>query len=100
MASARSIQVEDRAELSEVYDRLRRAQAPVFEEGATTCCYAKGEKSWIADPQGVQWETFLTTGESTTYGQDPIVKAVVPEAACCAMTSTETVAPRKSNACC
>ena len=64
------IQVEDRAELTEVYERLQRANAPVFEEGATTCCYHKSEKSWIEDPQGVQWETFLTTGESTVYGVD------------------------------
>ena len=66
------IQVEDRAELADVYSRLQRAEAPILEEGATTCCYAKSEKSWIADPQGVQWETFLTTGESTTYGTAPV----------------------------
>ena len=64
------IQVENNGELAEVYERLRRADAPVLEEGATTCCYAKSEKSWIEDPQGVKWETFLTTGESTRYGSD------------------------------
>ena len=48
--------------------RLRRADRPVLDEGATTCCYAKSEKSWIADPQGLPWETFLTAGESTVYG--------------------------------
>lgn len=66
------IQVEDRAELADVYSRLQRAEAPVLEEGATTCCYAKSEKSWVEDPQGIQWETFLTTGESTTYGAAPV----------------------------
>ena len=66
------IQVENRAELAEVYGRLRRAERPVIEEGETTCCYARSEKSWIDDPQGVQWETFLTTGESTIYGTDEI----------------------------
>jgi catechol 2,3-dioxygenase-like lactoylglutathione lyase family enzyme len=66
------IQVEDRTELAEVYTRLRRAEGPMIEEGTTTCCYAHSEKSWIDDPQGVQWETFLTTGESTEYGTDPI----------------------------
>ena len=66
------IQVGDRAELEEVYARLQRAERPVIEEGATTCCYAHSEKSWIDDPQGVQWETFLTTGESTMYGTDEI----------------------------
>ena len=60
------IQVENEGELREVYGRLQQAERPVLEEGATTCCYAKSEKSWIADPQGVTWETFHTTGESTT----------------------------------
>jgi catechol 2,3-dioxygenase-like lactoylglutathione lyase family enzyme len=62
------IQVENPAELAQVYARMRRADGPVLEEGATTCCYARSEKSWIDDPQGVKWETFLTVGESTTYG--------------------------------
>ena len=66
------IQVEDHAELEEVYSRLRRADRPVLEKGATTCCYAESEKSWIEDPQGIQWETFLTSGESTVYGRDPV----------------------------
>jgi len=80
------IQVEDRAELSEVYERLRRAEGPVIKEGATTCCYAQSEKSWIEDPQGVEWETFLTTGESTVYGTD----VITPRAAkpCCAPNRT------------
>jgi hypothetical protein len=79
------IQVEDRAELADVYSRLTRAEgAAVFEEGATTCCYAKSEKTWIEDPQGVQWETFLTTGESTTYGADPAKASSSPP--CCAPT--------------
>jgi len=76
------IQVENRSELADVYSRLKRAQAPVLEEGVTTCCYAKSEKSWISDPQGVQWETFLTTGGSTVYGSDPITEQRA--ASCCA----------------
>jgi catechol 2,3-dioxygenase-like lactoylglutathione lyase family enzyme len=79
------IQVEDRAELTEVYRRLQRAERPVIEEGETTCCYAHSEKSWIDDPQGVRWETFLTTGESTVYGTDKIWSRAEPagRAACC-----------------
>ena len=71
------IQVESQDELAEVYTRLEAADAPVFEEGQTTCCYAKSEKSWINDPQGVAWETFHTTGESTTYGGG--VEGAAPE---------------------
>lgn len=80
------IQVEDRAELREVYERLQRAESPVRDEGKTTCCYANSEKSWIADPQGIQWETFMTTGESAEYGHEA-VQAPLPVASehssCC-----------------
>jgi predicted enzyme related to lactoylglutathione lyase len=62
------IQVEDKEELQEVYARLQKAGGSVIEQGQTSCCYAKSEKSWIDDPAGIAWETFLTTGESTKYG--------------------------------
>ena len=62
------IQVENAEELQEVYGRLHKAGGNVIEQGQTACCYAKSEKSWIDDPAGIAWETFLTTGESTTYG--------------------------------
>ena len=65
------IQVESTEELTEVYGCLKAADRPVLEEGQTTCCYAKSEKSWIADPDGVVWEAFLTNGEATTYGDSP-----------------------------
>jgi catechol 2,3-dioxygenase-like lactoylglutathione lyase family enzyme len=75
------IQVEDGDELVEVYQRLQAADRPVLEEGKTTCCYANSEKSWIADPDGVVWEAFLTEGEATTYGSPaPKIAAKSP---CC-----------------
>ena len=82
------IQVESEGELQEVYGRLKAADRPVLEEGATTCCYARSEKSWIADPQGVVWETFHTTGDAVDYGQGPGLDQLVSEnaaaQACCA----------------
>jgi arsenate reductase len=47
---------------------LHEASGDVIEQGQTNCCYARSEKSWIEDPAGIAWETFLTTGESTNYG--------------------------------
>src|SRR5262249_50214831 len=52
------IQVESKDELGEVYARLHQAGSKVLEQGQTTCCYAKSEKSWIDDPAGISWETF------------------------------------------
>jgi catechol 2,3-dioxygenase-like lactoylglutathione lyase family enzyme len=91
------IQVEDQAELAEVYDRLKAADRPVLEEGATTCCYARSEKSWIADPDGVVWETFLTNGEATIYGESPALTALsdnAAEGACCAPAMTSAPATK------
>ncbi len=65
------IQAENAGELADVYGRLEKAGRPVLEEGETTCCYARSEKSWVADPDGVVWETFLTHGEATVYGAGP-----------------------------
>jgi catechol 2,3-dioxygenase-like lactoylglutathione lyase family enzyme len=86
------IQVEDEGELAEVYDRLSHAERPVIEEQGTTCCYARSDKQWIADPQGVAWETFFTYGEATVYGQSGALtklgeasgQAPPQPAACCA----------------
>lgn len=93
------IQVEHGDELVEVYGRLKAADRPVLEEGATTCCYAKSEKSWIADPDGVVWEAFLTEGEATVYGDSPALSALSDNAhpdACCA----PQIAPAPKSACC
>src|SRR5580692_6186590 len=79
------IQVENADELHEVYARLHKAGGDVIEQGQTACCYAKSEKSWIDDPAGISWETFLTSGESTDYGDGTGEREarVAHEKACC-----------------
>jgi len=90
------IQVENDSELDEVYARLQTAGAPVIEEGATTCCYAESEKSWVFDPDNIAWETFLTRGESPVYGSDAIVNRR-DAATCC--TPAHATAKAGSNCC-
>ncbi len=96
------VQVENSDELAEVYGRLKAANGPVVEEGATTCCYAKSEKSWIADPDGIMWEAFLTNGEATVYGDNAELQRLVLDnaaaGACC--TPAAPVKPNLSAACC
>jgi catechol 2,3-dioxygenase-like lactoylglutathione lyase family enzyme len=93
------IQVEDEAELSEVSERLKAADAPIFDEGKTTCCYADSDKAWTKDPSGLAWETFITLGEATTYGtsRPTPVQPQEQQQACCAVAPS--VAPAKA-ACC
>ncbi|MFN7180252.1 ArsI/CadI family heavy metal resistance metalloenzyme [Hyphomonas sp.] len=68
------IQAESDEELREVYARLKSADAPVLEEGQTTCCYAQSEKSWVSDPAGISWEVFHTTGDSAIYGGGAVIE--------------------------
>ena len=98
------IQVEDQTELREVYARLDKADGTVIEQGQTTCCYAQSEKAWVDDPSGIAWETFLTTGESTVYGDGSGERTSEPRiaraatAACCAPQAT--IEKPAATACC
>ena len=97
------IQVESEEELADVYARLRTADRPIREEGATTCCYAKSEKSWIADPQGVVWETFHTTGEAVNYGAGPELLQLASDNAAvgaCCMPTIPAAEARPVASCC
>jgi len=86
------IQAEDKDELNEIYARLQKAGGAVIEQGQTTCCYAKSEKSWIDDPVGIAWETFLTSGESTNYGDGSGERdARVAHAKACCVPQPEAV---------
>jgi predicted enzyme related to lactoylglutathione lyase len=79
------IQVENTDELKEIYARLHEAGGNVIEQGQTSCCYAESEKSWIDDPAAISWETFLTSGASTDYGDGTGEREarVAHEKACC-----------------
>jgi hypothetical protein len=94
------IQVENKTELHEVYARLRKAGSNVIEQGQTSCCYAKSEKSWIDDPAGISWETFQTSGENIDYGDGTgeRVARVAHEKSCRAPQAAEESV--KASACC
>jgi predicted enzyme related to lactoylglutathione lyase len=87
------IHVESKDELNDVYARLHQAGGQVIEQGETKCCYAASEKSWIDDPAGIAWETFLTFGETTDYGDDSGEREaqIANNKACCAPEFPETV---------
>lgn len=60
--------------------RLRAADAVALAERAATCCYARSDKFWAEDPQGLRWEAFHTHGEAATYHAPDADPA---PAACC-----------------
>lgn len=72
------IQVESDGELADVTERLKSAGQFVLDQKDTACCYAKSDKGWVLDPQGIVWETFFTKGAHTSYGDDTLIRNVVP----------------------
>jgi catechol 2,3-dioxygenase-like lactoylglutathione lyase family enzyme len=92
------IEVDDQPELREVYSRLHNAGGRVTEQGQTSCCYARSEKSWIDDPAGIAWETFHTTGQSTEYGDGSGERGVrvARSESCCAPASAALPSPATS----
>jgi catechol 2,3-dioxygenase-like lactoylglutathione lyase family enzyme len=94
------IQVESKDELNEIQARLQQAGNDILDQGQTTCCYAKSEKSWIDDPAGIAWETFLTSGESTFYGDGSGERdARIAREAACHVPQPDPAAV-KASACC
>lgn len=61
-------QAEDEAELAELKARAQSADSTLLDEGETVCCYARSEKHWVTDPQGVAWEHYRTLERAEIYG--------------------------------
>ena len=80
------IQAENGGELEELGARLAQADVAITAQKNVTCCYAKGDKYWTLDPQGIAWESFHTLDSAPVFGEDtraslkPVEKA---KAACC-----------------
>lgn len=80
------IQVENDDELEAMRAQLTLADQPIVEQVEAACCYAKSNKHWVQDPQGVAWETFHSLSNIPVFGQDT--------------QSTASVVPLKAAACC
>lgn len=74
-------QVDSEEELTEMKAAAQSADMAVLDEGETTCCYARSDKHWITDPQGVAWEQFHTLGDIPVFNE---ASQPVTDASCCA----------------
>ena len=71
------IQVDDGEDLKEYAQKLEAAGRNVIQQEGTVCCYARSDKAWVSDPQGVPWETFLSLGEEAFYGSGKIKRSAL-----------------------
>ena len=76
------IQAADDAELEEIGTRLAQADVAVMPQKGASCCYAKSDKYWTLDPQGIAWESFHTLDSVPMYGQETRPQASEAKACC------------------
>lgn len=92
------IQTDDATELAAMKARAQAADMTLLDEGETTCCYAKSEKHWVTDPQGIAWEHFHTLADIPVFREK---QAAAAEGACCAPRGKSVgIAVKPADSCC
>ena len=89
------IQVESEGELASLREQVGAAEIPALDQANTVCCYARSEKYWITDPQGIAWETFHTLDSVPVYGETSHLQ----QTPCCSPTPQPSQ-PANSSTCC
>jgi catechol 2,3-dioxygenase-like lactoylglutathione lyase family enzyme len=89
------MQVDSGDELQAIHDRLDAAGQTLVSQEATTCCYARSDKHWVTDPQGLAWETFHTLESAPVFGAGRETTAT--DKSCCASPAVPSPTAR---ACC
>jgi catechol 2,3-dioxygenase-like lactoylglutathione lyase family enzyme len=77
------IQTDNGEELAELKARAEAADFALLDEGETTCCYARSDKHWITDPQGIAWEHFHTLGNIPVFNEKAPAMTEPEGPACC-----------------
>lgn len=81
-------QAEDDTELEAIHVNLQSAGATVTPEIGANCCYAKSNKYWITDPQGIAWESFRSLGSIPLFGSDEVPGSEVAATSNCGGSGT------------
>ena len=90
------LQVESDAELTSLRDQVAAAEIAALDQSDAECCYARSDKYWITDPQGIAWETFHTLDSILVYGETQRAES----STCCSPAPTGGVESSKSDRCC
>lgn len=90
-------QTDDPEELAGMKARAEAADMALLDEGDTTCCYARSEKHWVTDPQGIAWEHFHTLGNIPVFSEGAKTQA---SSACCAPSEAKEPQVTEAASCC
>lgn len=90
------IKVDLACELEALRQQVAAANIARRDQTNAECCYARSDKYWTTDPQGVAWETFHTLEAIPVYGKTERTDG----SSCCAPGTAVNGRSGKSAACC
>ena len=98
------MQTDNAEELAELKARAEAADMTLQDEGATSCCYARSEKHWVTDPQGIAWEHFHTLADIPVFSESAVTAPVTAPSpatdatagACCASSQAAVTTQAKA----
>ncbi len=105
------MQAENDVELEAIHANLQKADTAVVAEKDAHCCYARSDKYWVTDPQGIAWESFRSlatiplfgSAESDISGPTAAMSCgsdATSAASCCAPTEQQVALTTKSTSGC
>ena len=90
------IRYQNTGEVASEMVRVKHTETPLLQQTGTTCCYAKADKFWVRDADGIPWEMYTLLADAdaqtaadaelrTFLGQERAQQeASDADAACCA----------------
>ncbi len=98
------LQVDSDEELEVLRTQAERADVVAAAEKDVRCCYARGNKYWYTDPQGVAWETYHTLEQveffSAEESDQETSKAIAASSCCSPLTATIATTERQADSAC
>ena len=93
------LQVDEADELPAIKQRFEAAdKSAVVDEIGVSCCYAKSDKHWVTDPQGIAWEGWHNLGQVELY--NGAAASTASQDSCCTPGSDDGVPAAVKNQCC
>lgn len=95
------IQTDTEEELVALKTQAQAADMTLMDQGETSCCYARSDKYWVTDPQGIAWEQFHTLGNIPVFGESQQKTPAQQASVCCAPRGKPVGIPvTASSSCC
>lgn len=85
-------------ELAQIQRSFAAADPRIEDEPNAACCYARSDKHWATDPQGIRWEGFHSRGLLEDEVTAPMQQQT--GTSCCGPTATTGVTASASARCC